>query len=213
MKMHLYAIAAMACLGSIAHAQETAVKKTLTLDGARKVVAAIEAEAHKRQVGGAVAVVDDGGNPICIERPDGTFAAGTTVSLGKARTAALFKKNTAFFEDVITKKGRTSMVALQDFTPLQGGVLIMADGQVIGAVGVSGASSAQEDEELATIGAAAISPAAQAAPRPPVTSGMDQQYRNRLLGGAAVKSGLVKSPATSAAKAAPSRVDIPMSRS
>ena len=103
MKMHVHAIAVILCLCGSAHAQDTVLRKTLTLEGARKVVKAIDAEARKRRVGGAIAVVDDGGNPICIERPDGTFAAGTTVSLGKARTAALFRKNTSFFEDVIVK--------------------------------------------------------------------------------------------------------------
>jgi glc operon protein GlcG len=92
---------------------------------------------------------------MALERLDGTFAAGANISIGKARTAALFKRPTAFFEDVI-RKGRTPMVALDDFTPLQGGVPIMSGDQVIGAVGVSGAASAQQDEELAIAGAAAL---------------------------------------------------------
>jgi glc operon protein GlcG len=131
-------------------------KKTLTIDGARKVIAAAVAEAHKNKAGGVIAVVDDGGNLMALDRVDGTFAAGANISIGKARTAALFKKPTKFFEDVIGK-GRTSMVALNDFTPLQGGVPIVMDGQVIGAVGVSGASSAQQDEQFAMAGAAALS--------------------------------------------------------
>jgi glc operon protein GlcG len=204
--MKMPAIAATLCLACAAQAQETVLRKTLTLEGARKVIAAIEAEAAKRHVGGAIAVVDDGGNPICIERPDGTFAAGTTVSLGKARTAALFKHNTAFFEEAITKKGRTSMVALNDFTPLQGGVLIMADGQVLGAVGVSGASSAQEDEELATLGAAAISQTAQA-PTAPAKPPMSHDVR-----AAAAKAGARPSPPPTA-PAQPSHISVPMRRS
>src|SRR5205085_11927566 len=92
---------------------------------------------------------------MALERLDGTFAAGANISIGKARTAALFKKPTKFFEDVIAK-GRTSMVALNDFTPLQGGVTLVVDGQIVGAVGVSGATNAQEDEELATAGANAL---------------------------------------------------------
>jgi glc operon protein GlcG len=90
-----------------------------------------------------------------VERLDGTFAAGALISIGKARTSAIFKKPTSFFEDVI-KKGRTPMVALNDFTPLQGGVPIEVDGQIVGAVGVSGASSAQQDEDLAIAGAKAL---------------------------------------------------------
>ena len=130
-------------------------KKSLTLDGARKVIAAAIAEAKtKNAPGGVVAVVDEGGNLMALERLDGTFAAGATISIGKARTAVLFKKPTKVFEDII-KNGRTAMTALPDslFTPLQGGIPIMSDGQVIGGVGVSGAASAQQDEELAIAGA------------------------------------------------------------
>ena len=131
-------------------------KKTLTLEGANAVIAAAMAEAERLKApGGVVAVVDDGGNLMALERIDGTFAAGANISIGKAKTAALFKKPTKFFEDVI-KNGRTSMVALQDFTPLQGGVPITVDGEIVGAVGVSGAASAQQDEELAIAGAGAL---------------------------------------------------------
>ena len=135
---------------------QVASKKTLTLEGAKQVIAAAVAEAKRLNApGGAIAVVDDGGNLIAVERLDGTFAAGALISIGKARTSAIFKKPTSFFEDVI-KKGRTPMVALNDFTPLQGGVPIEVDGQIVGAVGVSGASSAQQDEELALAGAKAF---------------------------------------------------------
>jgi len=101
-----------------------------------------------------IAVVDDGGNLMALERLDGTFAAGATISIGKARTAVLFKRPTKVFEDII-KNGRTAMVALPDnlFTPLQGGIPIIIDGQIVGGVGVSGASSAAQDEELAIAGA------------------------------------------------------------
>jgi len=136
---------------------QVAEKKTLTLDGAKKVVAGAVDYARKNNApGAAIAVVDDGGNLIAVERLDGTFAAGALISIGKARTAAVFKKPTSFFEDII-KKGRTPMVALNDFTPLQGGVPIMMDGQIVGAIGVSGAASAQQDEEIAIAGAAAVS--------------------------------------------------------
>ncbi len=131
-------------------------KKTLTLDGAMKVIsAAVDYAKKKNAPGAAIAVVDDGGNLIALERLDGTFAAGSNISIGKARTAALFKKPTKAFEDIIAK-GRTSMVALQDFTPLQGGVPITSDGEIVGAIGVSGAASAQQDEEIALAGANAL---------------------------------------------------------
>jgi glc operon protein GlcG len=135
---------------------QTIDKKGLTLHGAKKVIAAAIAEAqNKNAPGGAIAVVDEGGNLVAVERLDNTFAAGAHISIGKARTAVLFKRPTKFFEDVINK-GRTAMATLNDFTPLQGGIPIIVDGQIIGAVGVSGAASAQQDEELAIAGAKAL---------------------------------------------------------
>ncbi len=142
-------------------AQTTVEKTALTLDGARQVIAAATAEASKRHTTGVIAVVDDGGNLMAVERIDGTFGAGANISIGKARTAALFKKPTRVFEEIIAK-GRTAMTALPDFTPLQGGIPLMAGGQVVGGVGVSGAASAQEDEELALAGAAALGMSAAA---------------------------------------------------
>jgi glc operon protein GlcG len=131
-------------------------RKTLTLDGAQRAIGAIAAEAQKRRTTGAIAVVDAGGNLVAVERLDGTFAASGPISIGKARTAALFQKPTSFFEDVINK-GRTAMTTVEGFTPLRGGIPIQVDGAVLGAIGVSGAGSAAEDEELATLGAAAVS--------------------------------------------------------
>src|SRR2546428_1624045 len=140
---------------AISHAQ-VAEKKVLTLDGALNVIAGAVAEAKaKNAPGGVIAVVDDGGNLMALQRLDGTFAAGANIAIGKARTSALFKKPTKVFEDIVNK-GRTTMVALNDFTPLQGGVPIEFQGMVIGAVGVSGAASAQQDEELAIAGANAL---------------------------------------------------------
>lgn len=91
---------------------------------------------------------------MALERVDGTFASGANISIGKARTAALFQRPTRVFEEIIGK-GRTAMVALNDFTPLQGGVPITVDGQIVGAVGVSDAASEQQDEELAMTAAVA----------------------------------------------------------
>src|SRR5882757_8685580 len=142
--------------GSVTFGQ-TADKKTLTLDGAERVITAAKAEAGKvKAPGGVIAVVDAGGNLIALERLDGTFAAGASISIGKARTSVLFQKPTKVFEDIINK-GRTAMAALPDsfFTPLQGGVPVVVDGQIIGGVGVSGASSAAQDEALAIVGAEA----------------------------------------------------------
>src|SRR5262245_52140636 len=123
MKRLVGMIAAVLTLGLLgtAHAQ-VVEKKALTLEGARQVIASAIGEARRLHApGGAIAIVDDGGNVIAVERLDGTFPVAATISVGKARTAAIFKKPTKFFEDVI-KNGRTAMVALNDFTPLQGGI-------------------------------------------------------------------------------------------
>ncbi len=130
-------------------------KKALTLEGARQIIATAIGEARRLNApGGVIAVVDDGGNLMVLERLDGTFAAGANISIGKARTAAIFKRPTRAFEDII-KNGRTAMVALADFTPLQGGIPLMVGEEVVGGIGVSGAASAQQDEEIALAGAAA----------------------------------------------------------
>lgn len=149
-------VSLMAFAAVTSQAQTVAQKKSLTLDGALKVIGAAKDYAKKVNApGGVIAVVDDGGNLVAVQRLDGTFTAGANISIGKAKTAVMFKRPTKFFEDVI-KNGRTAMVALPDFTPLQGGVPIEVDGQIIGGVGVSGAMSAQQDEELAIAGAAAL---------------------------------------------------------
>jgi glc operon protein GlcG len=141
-------------LASTATAQ-VADHKVLTLDGAKQVAAAAVAEAKRNNEGSTIAIVDDGGNLLYVERLDGTFGASGPISIGKARTAALFKKPTSAFEDII-KNGRTAMVALADFTPLQGGVPILVGGSIVGAIGVSGASNQQRDEAVAKAGAAAL---------------------------------------------------------
>jgi len=150
--------AVVLCLASLANAQ-TVEKKTLTLQGAEQVIAAAKAEAQKLQApGGVIAVVDDGGNLMALERLDGTFSAGANISIGKAKTAVMFKKPTRFFEELINSsgKGRTVMTALENFTPLIGGIPIVADGQIVGGVGVSGAASADQDEKLAIAGSNAF---------------------------------------------------------
>src|SRR6516162_10958005 len=139
-------------------------KKSINLDGAKQAIAAAADYAQKNNApGGVIAVVDEGGNLMALERLDGTFAMGATISIGKARTAVLFKKPTRFFEELINK-GRTAMTAVDAFTPLIGGIPIVVDGQVVGGIGVSGAASANQDEELALAGAAAFSLSPKAEP-------------------------------------------------
>jgi glc operon protein GlcG len=145
-------------LAAATGAQTVTSHRALTLEGARNAIAAAQAEAKKAGAAGVIAVVDEGGNLVALERLDGTFAAGANISIGKARTAVLFKRPTRVFEEVVTR-GRTVMVALNDFTPLQGGVPILVGGEVVGGIGVSGAASAQQDEELALAGAAALADA------------------------------------------------------
>src|SRR2546428_952033 len=138
---------------------QTVEKKTLTLKAAESVIAAAKEEAQKlHSPGGVIAVVDDGGNLMALERLDGTFSAGANISIGKAKTAVMFKKPTRFFEELINSsgKGRTVMTALENFTPLIGGIPITVDGQIVGGVGVSGAASADQDEQLAIAGSKAF---------------------------------------------------------
>jgi len=131
-------------------------KKTLTLDGARRVADAATAEAKRLNApGGAISIVDDGGHLVLLVRLDNTFPAAASVATGKARTAAQFRRATRNFEDAI-KNGRVSLTAVTEMVPLQGGVPIVVDGQVVGAVGVSGAASAQQDDDIAAVAATAL---------------------------------------------------------
>src|SRR5438128_10354962 len=151
----LSTLAVLTTFAVTTHAQ-IVEKKSLNLDGAKKAIAAAVDYAKKSNApGGVIAVVDEGGNLMALERLDGTFAMGATISVGKARTAVLFKKPTRFFEELINK-GRTAMTAVDGFTPLIGGIPIMVDNQVVGGIGVSGAASAAQDEELALAGANAV---------------------------------------------------------
>jgi glc operon protein GlcG len=127
---------------------------------------------------------------MALARLDNTFAAGANISIGKARTAVQFKRPTRFFEELINSsgKGRTVMTALNDFTPLIGGIPIMVDGQIVGGVGVSGAASAQQDEELAIAGASAFK--AEAAGMA-TTSSAEVSYFDRGLVDAAFAQGAV----------------------
>jgi len=171
MKRTISILAMLASVAILSSAQ-TAEKKTLTLKGAESVIAAAKAEAQKLQApGGVIAVVDDGGNLMALERLDGTFSAGANISVGKARTAVMFKKPTRFFEELINSngKGRTVMTALENFTPLIGGIPITVDGQIVAGVGVSGAASADQDEKLALAGANAFATGAPAANDPSAT--------------------------------------------
>lgn len=126
-------------------------KQVLTLDAAKRIAAAAEAEAKKRGATVVIAVVDDGGYLLVLERLDDTQVASVDVGIAKARTAAIFRRPSKVFEDQV-KNGRVSALALPGAVALQGGVPIIIDGKVVGAVGVSG-NSPQEDEDIAKVGA------------------------------------------------------------
>jgi glc operon protein GlcG len=129
----------------------------LSADEARSVADTVAAECLRRGVSPVVAVVDAGGELVTIWRPDGAQVASVGVATDKARTAAIYRRPSKDFEDQ-AGGGRPSALHLARAVPLQGGIPLHRDGEVIGAVGVSGARSADEDQELAVLGAAAPAP-------------------------------------------------------
>ena len=133
---------------------QTISAKNISLDAAKKIVAeAVKYAKANNAPGAAIAVVDNGGNLVYLERLDNTFAAASEVAIKKANTAALFKAPSSKLENAING-GRDALITV-GHTFLQGGVPIIIDGQVIGAVGVSGSASAQQDEDMANAGAKA----------------------------------------------------------
>lgn len=156
----LIATVIVACAGVLpAHAGD------LSLDAARRAMRSGSAAALTLKApGGAIALVDAGGHLVMLERLDGSFPASAAVAIEKARTAAVFRMPTRNLEDAVAR-GRTSLVAVDVMLPLRGGVPLMKDGVVVGAVGVSGAASAQQDDEIADAVARAFAAAtAEAAP-------------------------------------------------
>lgn len=146
----IFSFASMVIMAVEAKAQ-TIATKNISLEAAKKVATeAVKYAKANNAPGGAIAVVDNGGNLVYLERLDGTFPASSEVSVKKANTAALFKAPSAKLENSING-GRQALITV-GHTFLQGGIPIIVDGQVIGAIGVSGAASAQQDEEIAIAG-------------------------------------------------------------
>jgi glc operon protein GlcG len=143
--------------------------RALTYEGAQQIAEAANALAAPRGVAPVVAVVDAGGDLIYLLRPDAAQVASTNVSVDKARTAAIYRRPSKDFEDQASS-GRASALHLARAVPLQGGMPILHDSEVVGGVGVSGASSADEDQELAAMAAGTLSasPNGQARPAAPV---------------------------------------------
>ena len=133
---------------------ELATKKVLTLEAAKAIAAAAQAEAKKNSWNMVICVVDDGGHLIYLERMDGTQLASVQVAQDKARTAVLFKRPSKALEEAVAG-GRTVVMKLAGATPVEGGIPIMASAQLIGGIGVSGASSPQ-DGQVAAAGLAAL---------------------------------------------------------
>ena len=151
--LSLAALAVFAALSLNANAQ-LADKKVLTLEAAKKIAVAAEAEARKNNWNVVIAVVDDGGHLVYLQRIDGTQTGSIDVAIGKARTSAAFKRPTKVFDDLA--KTRPSITSISpDAVLLEGGVPIMVGGQLVGAVGVSGVTS-QQDAQVAEAGIAAL---------------------------------------------------------
>ena len=151
--LSLIALAVFAALSVNANAQ-LADKKVLTLEAAKKIAVAAEAEARKNNWNVVIAVVDDGGHLVYLQRIDGTQTGSIDVAIGKARTSAAFKRPTKVFDDLA--KTRPSITSISpDAVLLEGGVPVMVGGQLVGAVGVSGVTS-QQDAQIAEAGIAAL---------------------------------------------------------
>src|SRR6266545_5148400 len=137
-------------------------KKVLTLEAADKIAAAAETEAKKRNATVVIVVVDDGGYPLVLKRLNDTQVASVDVGIGKARTAAIFRRPSKDFEDQI-KNGRVASLVLPGATPLQGGLPLVFEGKVVGAIGVSG-NTPQEDEDIVLAGVASFEASDKATP-------------------------------------------------
>jgi glc operon protein GlcG len=133
---------------------ELATKKALTLEVAKEIAAASSRFAQKNKWNVVIAVVDDGGHLIYFERMDGVQTGSIQVAIQKAKTAAAFKRPTRLFEEAVAD-GRTVLVSLPGGMPFEGGVPVTVEGQVIGAVGISGVT-AQQDGMIAQAGVDAL---------------------------------------------------------
>jgi glc operon protein GlcG len=128
----------------------------INLESARKVATAAIAEARKNQWNMAIAIVDPAGELVYFEKLDGTQAASVNIAIDKARSSARFKRPTKALQDVLATGGAgLRMLALDGAVPVEGGVPILMDAKIVGAIGVSGGTS-QQDTEVATAAAAAV---------------------------------------------------------
>lgn len=135
-------------------AEPLPTKPYLTLAAAKRVAAAAAADAEKRGLGVVIAVVDEGGTLIVLERLDAAQVASVDVAIAKARTAAIFRRPSRVFEEQV-KNGRVAALALPGASALIGGLPLTSGGRVVGAVGISG-DAPQVDEDIAAAGVAAL---------------------------------------------------------
>jgi glc operon protein GlcG len=140
----------------LAQQPELSTRKTLTLDVARRVAAAAEVEAKRNNWAVSVAIVDDAGHLMLFHRLDGAKLVATDIAIRKARTAVYFQQPTKALEEEVAG-GRTALLPIDGFMPLEGGVPLIVDGVLVGAVGVSGVTGSQ-DAQCAQAGAKAITP-------------------------------------------------------
>ena len=131
-----------------------ATKKVLTLDAAKQIAAAAHEEARKNHWTMAICIVDDGAHLLYLERMDGTQIASVIVAQDKAATAVRFKRPTKALEEAVAG-GRFVVMRLAGATPIEGGLPIVVEGEVIGGIGVSGATSPQ-DGQVAAAGLAVL---------------------------------------------------------
>jgi uncharacterized protein GlcG (DUF336 family) len=129
-------------------------RPVLTLEDCLKISAAAEAEARRNAWNVAIAILDDGGHLLHFIRMDGATPANAAIAVEKARTAAVSRRSSGVWEDMI-KGGRTAMMKMPGILPVQGGMPIVVEGTCIGGVGVSGVQS-QQDEQIASAGIAAL---------------------------------------------------------
>ncbi len=129
-------------------------KQVLTLDDAKRIGAAAEAEALRNGWKVCIAVVDDGAHLLHFQRLDGAQLGSVDISLGKARTAVLGKRPTKSYEEMVNN-GRYGALTMPGITHLEGGVPIFVEGECLGAVGVSGVKSS-EDAQVAAAGIATL---------------------------------------------------------
>jgi glc operon protein GlcG len=135
---------------------QTAERSVLTLDGAKAIAAGAESEALRNNWQVVIAIVDDHGELVYLQKADNVQQGSLDIAIAKARTAARMRRPTKALQDAV-EGGRTVIMAMPNVLPLEGGVPITVNGRVIGAVGVSGVTSAQ-DAQIATAGIRAVFP-------------------------------------------------------